>query len=135
MNDINALNTDNPLFVAEEAVKVLFEKKALNVKLFDVKEYTTMTEYYVNVTGRSSTHVASLADELAYIFENRGLNPLRIEGKRGNSWILVDYGFLIVNVFDSQSREFYNFDRLLPAECEMSTMRLLEEVDSKFKTD
>ena len=135
MENIKDLINVDALAAAEAAVKLLFEKKALNVKLFEVSEYTSVTDYYVNATGRSGSHVASLADELADNFKERGLAPLRVEGKQGNAWILVDFGFLIVNVFDSASRDFYNFDRLLPSECERSTAYLLEEVDKKFKID
>ena len=118
--------------LAPEAVKLLLEKLAENVRLFGVRGITSVTDYYVNVTGRSLTHVAALADNLADAFSQRGADPLRIEGKRGNSWILVDYGDVIVNIFDKESRTFYNFDRLLPAECELGIEDLVKAVDDKF---
>lgn len=118
--------------LANEAVKLMLEKKALDVKMFKVTDYTSITDFYVNVTGTSSTHVASLADDIAESFGLRGKDPYRIEGKRGNSWILVDFGSLIVNVFDSESRSFYNFDRLLPAELQVDITELASEVDKKF---
>lgn len=118
--------------LANEAVKLMIEKKALDVKLFNVTEYTSITDFYINVTGRSSTHVASLADDVAEYFELRGREPYRVEGRRGNSWILVDFGSFIVNVFDSESRAFYNFDRLLPAELQVNIDDLVSEVDKKF---
>ena len=74
--------------------------------MFEILEKSPITDYYINVTGRSSTQVASLADELAYKIGLSGRDAQRIEGKRGNSWILVDYGDVIVNVFDKESREF-----------------------------
>lgn len=128
----NELSTASPLTLAGEAVMTLLEKKALDVKLFDVRETTTITDYYVNVTGRSLTHVASLADELAYVFENKGRAPDRIEGKRGNSWILVDFGTVIVNIFDTEARSFYNFDRLLPQDSALSIEEFKDAVDKKF---
>lgn len=118
--------------LAEEAVKVLLEKLAIDVTMYNVAEHTSVTDYYVNATGRSATHVASLADDVADNFEMRGQSALRVEGKKGNSWILVDFGTLIVNIFDSEGRSFYNFDRLLPAECKESIDALAEEVDKKF---
>ena len=124
-----------PSVLADEAVKLLVEKLALDVTLFDVKEHTSITEFYVNATGRSQTHVASLADDLVDNFESRGQSVLRVEGKKGNSWILVDFGSLIVNIFDSEGRAFYNFDRLLPKECEKSIEALIKQVDEKFNID
>lgn len=118
--------------LSNEIVKILIEKKAIDVKLFDVKEGTGVTDFYINATGRSNTHVASLADDICELIAQRGRNELRVEGKRGNGWILVDYGDVIVNVFDKESRTFYNFDRLLPAEGEQNISELIAEVDAKL---
>lgn len=121
------------VLLAQEAVKVLLEKKAIDVKLFGVSEITSLTDYYVNATGRSSTQVSSLADDLAKMLGDRGRDPLRVEGRAGNAWILVDYGDVIVNIFDRPSREFYSFDRHLPAESEIDIAALVAEVDKKFE--
>lgn len=119
--------------LSREVVKLLLEKKALDVKLFGVKDVTSITDYYVNATGRSSTQVAALADDVADIIGDRGRNALRVEGRAGNAWILVDFGDVIVNVFDRPSREFYSFDRHLPAECEIDISDLVAKVDKKFE--
>ena len=118
--------------LANEAVKVLLEKKAVAVKLFNVVDKSIVTDFYVNATGRSSTQVASLADEVADFTDNHGRAPLRIEGRSGNAWILVDYGDVIVNIFDKASREFYNLDKHLPEDSEVDISNLVEEVDNKF---
>lgn len=118
--------------LANEAVKILIEKKGSDIKLFDVREGTGVTDYYINVTGRSLTHVASLADDVCELLANRGRCELRVEGRRGNGWILVDYGDVIINVFDKESRTFYNFDRLLPTEGEIDISNLVAEVDAKL---
>ena len=128
-DELKNATSDN---LAKEAVKILIEKKAIDVKLFDVKDGTGITDYYVNATGRSFTHVASLADDLCELLSNRGRSELRMEGKRGNGWILVDYGDVIINIFDKESRTFYNFDRLLPSEGELDISTLVAEVDAKL---
>lgn len=129
----NELQHAEGVALAEAAVKLLLEKLAENVTMFDVANYTSITEFYVNATGRSLSHVAALADELVDNFELRGMTANRVEGKKGNTWILVDFGSLIVNIFDSEGRSFYNFDRLLPAESEVNIDSLIKEVDEKFK--
>ena len=78
------------------------------------------------------TNVAALADDICELIANRGRNELRIEGKRGNGWILVDYGDVIVNIFDKEYRTFYNFDRLLPTDGEVDITDLIAEVDVKL---
>lgn len=119
--------------LAREATKLLIEKKALGVRLYKVTDVTSITDYYLNVTGRSSTQVSALADELMDKLSMRGKDALRVEGKRGGAWVLVDYGELIVNVFDKESRDFYDFDRLLPADTEIDISDLVSEVDKKFE--
>lgn len=119
--------------LAKEAVKILLEKKAIDVKLFYVSEHTSVTDYYVNATGRSTTQVAALADDLADLVSERGREPLHVEGRSGNAWILVDYGDVIINVFDRPSREFYNLDRHLPEGSEVDISDLVQEVDAKFQ--
>lgn len=119
--------------LAEQIVKILIEKKALDVTLFAVSEVTSVTDYYVNATGRSSTNVSSLADDVTDLIGERGRNALRVEGRAGKSWLLVDFGDVIVNIFDKPSREFYSFDRHLPAECKKDISALIEEVDAKFE--
>lgn len=118
--------------LAREAVKILIEKKGIDVKLFDVREKSSVTDYYVNVTGRSSSNVASLADDVDVLLSERGRTPLRTEGRRGNAWILVDFGDVIVNVFDRVSRDFYSLDRHLPEGSEIDISDLVAEVDAKF---
>ena len=114
-------------------MKILLEKKGLDVKLFFVKDFTSVTDYYVNATGRSSAQVASLADDISDLISERGRDALRVEGRQGNAWILVDYGDVIVNIFDKEAREFYNLDRLMPAETLRDISDVVAEVDEKFR--
>ena len=119
--------------LARSIVAVLVEKKALDVRLYNVGEESSVTDYYVNATGRSSTNVAALADEVTYKMSLEGRDELRVEGRSGNAWILVDYGDVIVNIFDKQSREFYNFDRLLPESSAVDISDIIAEVDNKYQ--
>ena len=127
-----SLKDADSLTLAKSVVATLIEKKALDVRLYSVKEESSVTDYYVNATGRSSTQVASLADEVAFKTEERERTPLRIEGREGNAWLLVDYGDVIVNVFDKPSREFYNFDRLLSEDGRVDISDIVAEIDKKF---
>ena len=125
------INCDSTV-LSKEAVKLLIEKKANDVKLFDVREKSSITDYYINVTGRSVSHVSSLADDVDSLLSMRGRAAVRTEGKRGNGWILVDFGDVIVNVFDRSSREFYNLDRHFSEDSQVDISDLVAEVDAKF---
>jgi len=120
--------------IAEEAVKILIEKKGIDVRLYDVREKTSVTDFYINVTGRSNTHVSSLADDVVTLLEERGVIAQRVEGRRGNEWLLVDYTDVIINVFDRKSREFYNLDRHFAEGSLVDITELIAEVDKKFET-
>jgi ribosome-associated protein len=118
--------------LSKEVTKILLEKLAQDVKMFYVEEVTSVTDYYINATGRSRSQVMALADDVVDLTKERGREVLRVEGKSGGSWILCDFGDVIVNVFDKESREFYNLDRHLPKECEVDISPLVCEVDAKF---
>lgn len=118
--------------VARRAVALLIEKKALDVSMYEVGKEHPITDFYVNVTGRSLSHVGSLADELADKLSEEGIIPKSVEGHRGDGWILVDCGDVIVNVFDRESREFYNLDRLMPEQSKVDISDIVKEVDEKL---
>lgn len=132
MNNKNEIANIDSTALAREAVKILLEKKGIGVALFDVRAKSSVTDYYINVTGRSSTNVAALADDVDVKLSELGRAPLRTEGRRGNNWILVDFGDVIVNVFDKESREFYNLDRHFPEESRLDISDLVAEVDAKL---
>lgn len=119
--------------LAEAAASVLIEKKALDVRLYCVGEENPITDYYINVTGRSNTQVGALCDDLVDKLSECGRDAVRVEGRRGDSWILVDYADVIVNVFDREAREFYNLDRLMPAGTEVDISDIISRVDKKLE--
>lgn len=129
----NEIKISDSKTLAEEIVKVLIEKQANNVKMFNVQDKTSVTDFYVNATARSSTHVGSLSDDVDEKMSELGRAPLRVEGRQGNSWILIDFGDVIVNVFDRESRQFYDFDRLLPEDGACDIEALVAEVNAKFE--
>lgn len=122
-------NSEN---LSSEAVKLLLEKQGLNVRLYDLREREAITDYYINVTGKSNMHVTSLSDDLTDHISELGRDALRTEGRQTGAWVLVDYGDVIINIFDKQSRDFYDLDRLMPKGSEVDITPLIEEVDSKF---
>ena len=110
----------------------MLEKGGVDVKLNYVRESSSVTDYYINVTGRSSTNVMALADEVLYRIGMLGREADHTEGRDGRAWILLDYGDVVINVFDKQSRDFYNFDRLLPEDSLVDISHIVAEVDAKF---
>lgn len=131
-NEISNLKNADSKALAEKIVSVLLEKGGLDVRMSYVRESSSVTDYYINVTGRSSTNVMALADEVLYQVGLLGRDADHTEGRDGRAWILVDYGDVVLNVFDKPSRDFYNFDRLLPEDSLVDISHIISAVDAKF---
>lgn len=102
-----------PLELAKAAVQILDKKKGMDLKLIGIRDISVLADYFVIATGTSSTHVKALADEVEFqLKEQYGVSTEHTEGYRSNSWILLDYGNVIVHVFTEESRAFYDLDRL-----------------------
>ena len=110
--DIKSLVGAAPEQLAEEIAKILDDKKAKDVKIIKVGDKTIIADYFVLANGNTSTHVRSLADEVEYKLSLAGVDPLRMEGRDGNNWRVIDYASVLVHVFDREAREFYNLDKL-----------------------
>ena len=98
--------------LAEKAVRILDATEAKQLRLIRISEVSTLADYFVLATGTSSTHVKSLADEVEFQLKEAGVAPDHVEGYRSNSWILLDYGTVVVHVFTPESRTFYDLDRM-----------------------
>lgn len=94
------------------AAKAISSKKGLDIQVIEIRDISVLADYMVIATGTSSTHVKALADEVEYKLDEAGISVSHIEGYRSNSWILLDYVDVIVNVFSDEAREFYDLDRL-----------------------
>ena len=98
--------------LAEACRAILDSKKAANIAVISVAGRSDITDYLVLATGTSAPHVKALADELEYKLSLRDVHPLHADGVGTRSWQIVDYGTVMVHVFDRESREFFNLDKL-----------------------
>lgn len=94
------------------AAKALDDKKGLSVKLLEVAEVTTLADYFLICTGTSNTHVKTLCDAVEAAVTEAGEPLLSREGHRGGTWVLLDFGSLVVHVFTDEARAFYDLERL-----------------------
>lgn len=98
--------------LAKQTARLLDSKKAENISVIKIDAISSLADYFVIATGRGSTHVRSLCDELEEKLKEQGIVPARIEGYRSDSWILMDYTEVVVHVFTQEARDFYDLDRL-----------------------
>ena len=93
------------------AANALNAKKARELSAVKVGDLTVLADYFLMCTATSSTHVRALADEAEEKLNEAGVLPHHIEGKT-TGWIVLDYGDVIVHVFDRENRLFYNLERI-----------------------
>lgn len=98
--------------LAEAAEHALDDMKGQSIKIIDVQGLTQITDYMVIATGRSSTHVKALANEVVEKVEEAGGNVVGVEGKVQSEWVLVDVGDVVVHVMTAPVRALYNLEDL-----------------------
>ena len=108
---VSPASLDLPREVAR-VVELLFDRKALEVTLLDLRGISTATDWFVIASGTSDTHVAAIADHVVDEMKKEGVRPLNVEGAREARWILVDYFDFVLHVFHPAAREFYQLERL-----------------------
>ena len=96
----------------EKIASILYEKKAQDIVALDVSGMTVITDGMVIASGRSALQVKTLADEVEDRLSESGMSPLRKEGQQEGRWVVLDYGSVLVHIFHTQEREFYQLERL-----------------------
>jgi len=98
--------------LAIQAAKAALEKKALDVIILDLSGLTVIADYFVICSGESTTQVKAVAEFVEQAFANKRVKPLGIEGAAHSHWILLDYGDVIIHVFEKETRAYYNLEKL-----------------------
>lgn len=96
----------------EKIAESLLKHKAEDVVSIDVKGKTEIADYYVVASGRSMTHTRALIDHVEEDMEKLGVAPSRREGVREGRWAVLDYGDVIVHIFNDETRLFYHLEKL-----------------------
>jgi ribosome-associated protein len=106
-----ALHTDTAE-AAEAAASAVDDKKGLDVALLDVSSVIVLTDVFVIATGTSRRHVRSLAEEVEVRLATLDRKPLRREGLEDAGWVLLDFGDIVIHLFDAETRRYYDLERL-----------------------
>ncbi len=97
---------------ARAAAKALADKKGEDIKIIDIQEIADFTDYFVLATGNNVHQLEAMEDAAGEALMKAGATHRNTEGNRESNWILMDYGSLIVHIFDKESRSFYDLDRI-----------------------
>lgn len=98
--------------MARLAYEALEDKKAEDIKIINIEEVSVLADYFIIASGTNRNQVQALADNVEETLHKAGYPVKQTEGYRTANWVLLDYGDIIVHVFDSENRLFYDLERI-----------------------
>lgn len=105
-------NLKKSIQAAKIAYTALDEKKGIDIVILDISEVSIISDYFVIASGSNSNQLKAMADEVEENLYKAGFKLNHIEGFQSQNWILLDFGDIIVHLFDKESRDFYNIERI-----------------------
>ncbi len=100
------------LDAAKIAQEALEEKMGEDIKILDLKGLSNIADYFVIASGKNTNHLRAMADEVEQKLFKTGVKLHHSEGYNGATWILLDFGSLLVHLFNKEERSFYSLDRV-----------------------
>lgn len=113
--------------VAAIAAKALDSKKGIDLRLIEISDISTLADYFLICTASSNTHVRTLCDAVEEAMDEAGEPMVGREGHRGGTWVVLDFGCVVVHVFTEETRAFYDLERLWQDGKQVSMIPLLNE--------
>ena len=97
---------------AKAAAAALENKKGEDVKIINISKISDFADFFVIATGNNPNQLDAMEEAVGEALFKAGATHKNTEGNRDSSWILMDYGDVIVHIFDKESRAFYDLDRI-----------------------
>ena len=92
--------------------RALEDKKAEDIKVLDIENISTLADYFIIASGKNHNQVQAMSDAVDEALGKAGYVPKQTEGYRSANWILLDYGDVVVHIFDTENRLFYDLERI-----------------------
>lgn len=96
----------------QKIAQALYDKKAENIDILDISKLTSLGDYFIICTCNSTTQVKACVDEVEERMTAEGFAPSHKEGYHGGSWVLIDFGDIIVHVMQRETRDFYALEKI-----------------------
>lgn len=98
--------------MAKQAIKALEDKKAEDIHVIDISEVSVVADYFIIANGSNRSQIQAMADNVQEMLGRAGYTMRQVEGYHTANWILMDFGDVIVHIFDKENRLFYNLERI-----------------------
>lgn len=98
--------------IAKLACEALSEKKANDIQVIDIREISVIADYFILADGDNPNQLEAMQDAVDEKLHREGVSLKQIEGNRQSTWILMDYGDIIVHIFSKEDRLFYDMERI-----------------------
>ncbi len=106
-------NSKRSLQLALAAARTAAENRGQNVVVLDMRELTQIFDYFVIATGTSRRQLHAMSEEIDHTLEdNLGDQRYGIEGYNESQWIVLDYGTVVIHLFDDETRQYYDLENL-----------------------
>lgn len=98
--------------MAKQAINALEDKKAEDIHVIDISEVSVVADYFIIATGSNRSQIQAMADNVQEVLGRSGYAMRQVEGYNTANWVLMDFGDVIVHIFDKENRLFYNLERI-----------------------
>lgn len=98
--------------IAKLAYQALEEKKAKDIKIIDIRDISVIADYFVIADGENQNQLQAMRDSVDETLLKAKVEAKQVEGNQKSTWILMDYGDIIVHIFSKEDRLFYDLERI-----------------------
>jgi ribosome-associated protein len=109
--EIKTLKNSDSREKAVKAANTAVDKKAVDTVILDLKDLSTITDYFIICTGENPAQIKAISEAIKEGFLKKKISPIGIEGLKFARWVLMDYGDIIVHIFSRETRDFYELER------------------------
>jgi ribosome-associated protein len=102
----------NALEIARLCSEGADSKKAFDILILDLRSLTQIADYFVICSGSNTTQVSAIADGIGHTLAKEGIRYSHVEGEQDANWVLMDYGDVVVHIFEEQTRAYYSLEKL-----------------------
>lgn len=93
-------------------VRSVLDRKAVDLRVLHIGDISDFTEFFLICSGTSDRQVQAIADAVVTATRESGIRPLGVEGYNHGNWVLIDYGDMVIHVFDAENRGVYGLEKL-----------------------